>query len=296
MIPPDAGSLHAKPHPLWNSRRLWSLWDMINFRLGDFWIGLLGICAEQKNCQMMASAASGPVDEQSHLRIKDTIERSIEKCVTAMTLPEAQIAAIKLQDMFNRYSRRVYTYAEMAGALDRLYDDIQIGMRQEYFFRYPRDIATSVARATIDWKEVLDAFPSSRREIETGMDCYALGDYSGSIFHMIRIAELGLRAIARERGVESVGRDKPLEWGTWQDVFQAIEAKLKEVRQSKAGSERDKELSFYDTSLSDLRRLQGYRDPTMHFRDDYGRGEAYDAIHRVKSLMMALSAKICEID
>ena len=37
-----------------------------------------------------------------------------------------------------------------------------------------------------------------------------------------------------------------------------------------------------------------YRDPTMHFREKYGRGEAYDAIARTKSLMAMLAVKLDE--
>jgi hypothetical protein len=103
-----------------------------------------------------------------------------------------------------------------------------------------------------------------------------------------------LRAIAKERGVKTVGKKKPLEWGTWQDTFAAIENQLKTVRSARAGPKRDVALSFYDTALSDLRRLQGYRDPTMHFRAQYDRGEAYDAMHRARSLLGTLSTKLRE--
>jgi hypothetical protein len=149
-----------------------------------------------------------------------------------------------------------------------------------------------------DWKGILDAFPSSRREIETGIDCYALDDYPGCVFHMMRVAELGLRAIARERGITSLGRKKPkpIEWGTWQEVFDAIGTELAVIRQASLGPQRDAALSFYDTALSDLRTMRGlYRDPTMHFRERYDKGEAYSAMFRAKSLMAMISTKLVEI-
>jgi hypothetical protein len=162
-------------------------------------------------------------------------------------------------------------------------------------------MAKLLLRIEMDWKDVLKAkaFPSSRREIETGIDCYALGDHVGCVFHMMRVAELGLRTIARERGITSlVGKKKkakPIEWGTWQEVFDAIEGQLKVVRQASPGPKRDVALSFYDTALSDLRTLRGlYRDPTMHFREKYDEGEAYSAVFRTKSLMGMLATKLGE--
>ena len=53
-------------------------------------------------------------------------------------------------------------------------------------------------------------------------------------------------------------------------------------------------LRFYDTALSDLGRLQGYRDETLHFRENYEKGEAHDAMHRVKSLLETLATKLNE--
>jgi hypothetical protein len=56
--------------------------------------------------------------------------------------------------------------------LDRLREDIEYGIKQEYFFHYPREMAKLVMPPAIehDWKVVLASFPSSRREIEAGMD------------------------------------------------------------------------------------------------------------------------------
>jgi len=93
-------------------------------------------------------------------------------------------------------------------------------------------------------------------------------------FHIMRIAELGLRAIARERGIKKVGskRNKPLEWGTWKDVLDAIRDHIKVIQGKPPGPRRDVALAFYENSLDKMRFMQGlYRDPTMHFRDKYER-------------------------
>jgi hypothetical protein len=131
------------------------------------------------------------------------------------------------------------------------------------------------------------------------LDCFALGDYPGCVFHMMRISELGLRAIAGERGIKTLtgkrGQPKPIEWGTWNEVFDAIENQLKAIRQGNQGPKRDAALSFYDTALSDLRRMRDlYRDPTMHFRETYDKGEAYDAIVRTNGLMTTLAPYLNE--
>jgi hypothetical protein len=209
--------------------------------------------------------------------------------------------------MFGRYEYHVYKYSELAALLQRLWDEIERGASQQYFFHYPRNLAP-LARDGVTWKggkpggewnKIVDAFPSSQREIESGVDCFAMDDYPGSVFHMMRIAELGLRAIARERGVKSLsgkrGARKPIEWGTWQEVFDAIEGELTAIRRATPGPKRDAALSFYGTALSDLRTLRDlYRDPTMHFRETYDQGQAASAMFRVQSLMRTLVSKLSE--
>jgi hypothetical protein len=190
------------------------------------------------------------------------------------------------------------TWVELYNLLSELYDAIEHDLRQENFYHYSREMAALLlsvrSGADVEWKAIIDAFPSSEREIEPGIDCFARGDFSGCVFHMVRIAELGLRTIAGERGVASVGKNKPLEWGMWGDVFQAIDKQLEEIRNKPAGPRKEAADMFYRGALSDLRFLQTYRDPTMHFREEYGKGEAYDATYRVKALMKTLAFKLSE--
>jgi hypothetical protein len=267
---------------------------MITFELGSFWQAMENLRRDIQLADFMESRSTHEfVTDQDHERFKTTTARFVQDCTARLRI-NADTACWKLEDLFKRRRLQHYKYSDIKIALERLMEDTKLDAMLEYFFHYPREMSALLLRIPIDWETVLAAFPSSKREIETGTDCYALGDYAGCVFHMMGLAELGLRAIAKERGVKSVGRHKPTEWGTWQDVFAAVEGQLKAVRQARAGPKRDAALSFYDTALSDLRRLQGYRDPTMHFRASYDKGEAYDAMHRARSFMQTLATKLNE--
>ena len=157
--------------------------------------------------------------------------------------------------MFRRYKIHQYEYSEIANALFRFYDDLRMELMGEYFFHYPREIVELIHRVDVDWKQALVGFPSLRREVMASIDCYALGDYSGCVFHMMRVAETGLRAIARERGVYSLkakkNQTKPIAWGTWQEVFHAIGSCLVEIRNAPQGPKRDLALNFYNSALTE---------------------------------------------
>jgi hypothetical protein len=268
---------------------------MINFYLSNFMNARNALWQEVLQAK---SKASETPNESVPISLRPRIERNVKcairDCVAALQIEEASRTSIDLERLFSLADVVPYNWQHLNLLLDRLWEDIEYGMHHEMFFHYPREMADLLQSYDYDWKETISAFPSARRGISASIDCYAHNDYSGCVFHMMGLAELGLRAIAGERGVEAVGKSKPIEWGTWQDVFQAIEDRLKVVRHKKAGPNRDLALKFYDTAISDLRRLQGYRDPTMHFRQSYDKGEAYDAMYRTKSLMQTLSTKLRE--
>ena len=98
-----------------------------------------------------------------------------------------------------------------------------------------------------------------------------MGHNTACVFHMMRAAEVGLRAIAKERKVTKVRARTPIEWGTWNDVHQAIEQQLPVIRQATAGPKKDGALAFYNsTAIGDLRALQDlYDEVTMHLRETY---------------------------
>jgi hypothetical protein len=146
-----------------------------------------------------------------------------------------------------------------------------------------------------DWAVALKAFPSINNEVRSGVDCYALGHNTACVFHMMRVAEVGLRAIARERGVNTVRKNTPVEWGTWGDVISAIETAVRSIVQATAGQKKDDALAFYNSIVSDLRALQDlYRNKTMHLRGNYDEGQAQSAMIRVRHLIETLAGRLAE--
>jgi hypothetical protein len=154
------------------------------------------------------------------------------------------------------------------------------------------------------WQPIVASFKATKREIEAGLDCFAFGDYPGCIFHMIRMAEIGLRATARERGIKSVRNNKPIEYAMWGEVIAALEVAIQEIENPKGRNRkpltaqqrarREEALHFYRTIVSDLRALNGLRDQTVHWRDSYDKGEAFTAISRTHEMMTVIASKIDE--
>lgn len=280
-------------HPLWDSRRLWSLWDMINFHLYQFWRLWVGLHWHLETIKKRSLGKEQYIIPEAERKEIESFIEELYKFLSTLYLGGSIRTIHHLKKLYGRE----YSYNELIKLLERLPNDIEDDTKPQFFFHYQEDMALLLLNREKKWDAVLKAFESVKPEIEAGIDCYAIGHNTACIFHMMRIAEFGLRAIAKERGVKSVGKKTtPIEWATWGQVISEIEKTITEIRNTKpAGLKKDTALAFYTTIVSDLRALlHNYRDKTMHFREFYDSGEAESAIFRVHSLMATLASKITE--
>lgn len=178
--------------------------------------------------------------------------------------------------------------------LDEAVRSIDYQIRTEWTHHYGSR-TVNISEAHLRWDSVLKAFPSTEFEIESALDCYALMHFTASVFHFMRLAEHGLRALAVELSV-SLPKDKPLTHANWNDIISHCERRVKEIGHSApAGDAKDAALSFYSTALAHLHSLKNtYRNAVMHARKIFNGHEAADASFATKALMDLLATKLSE--
>jgi hypothetical protein len=161
------------------------------------------------------------------------------------------------------------------------------------FYHYPPDKLRTMMGFFPSWKRIIEAFPETKAEALAAIDLYALGHNTGSVFHSMRVAEHGLRALAKERKV-TLPRNKPLEWGTWQEIINQLDDFAKTItHKARAGKAKDDALSFYSGALADLSGFKDeYRNQVMHVRKLYDERHALRAYTKVHAFMERLSEKI----
>jgi hypothetical protein len=180
--------------------------------------------------------------------------------------------------------------------MEALYDAIIDDIGTERFYHYRKDKSLVLLRISSEWNATLSncAFPSLKKEIEEGVDCYALEHNNASIFHMMRVAEIGMRALARERQVNFPRH--PLEWADWQTILDETEKKARSATAGMArGPKKDAMQAFYNGAIGQLHGFKDtYRNVIMHVRRSYDELESLRAINQVRDFMNGLSAKIGE--
>jgi hypothetical protein len=145
------------------------------------------------------------------------------------------------------------------------------------------------------WESIWKQFPSTKRDSEETIYCYVLERNTASIFHSMRIAEIGLRALARRMKIR-LPKGRKLEWGEWQMILKEMSKKTDAIGQTaKAGPSKDKILEFYSGAIGQFNGFKDeFRNQVMHVRKAYDEDHAKRALNRVRDFMEHLAANIDE--
>jgi hypothetical protein len=131
------------------------------------------------------------------------------------------------------------------------------------------------------------AFPSAHPEIKDAGNCLAADLPNAAIFHLMRVAELGLRGLARRLRVSLPFH---IEYATWGEVVRAINGRLDTLKNKTAAQ--DRKAKFYGGLVLDIRVFSYlWRNPIMHTREWYVDHDAEKAFDSVRDFMQQLGAK-----
>jgi len=146
-----------------------------------------------------------------------------------------------------------------------------------------------------DWAPVWKQFPGSKYDFGQAMGCYALDLNTACVFHLMRVTEVGLRALARRMGVK-LPKSKRVEWPHWLGVLKGMEDKVTLlVKEMKAGPRKDELLDFYRGALGQFYEFKSeFRSHVTHAPCTYGEARAATTVVQVKDFMNKLAFQIDE--
>jgi hypothetical protein len=142
---------------------------------------------------------------------------------------------------------------------------------------------------------VYDNFPSARADATSAGDCLAVEQYEASVFHAMRVAEKGLRVLARERGIRKL-RNAAIEWADWQTIVSALEDAAKQIKDTwTKGEKKDRATEFYRGAIGEIYAFKDeYRNYVMHARHSHDFPKAVVAHNRVCEFMQRLAVYLSE--
>jgi hypothetical protein len=178
--------------------------------------------------------------------------------------------------------------------LGRLQADIKWELGDRFFFYAPIERKKVFDEIQFSWKDICKAFPTAWADIQEASFCYTLERDTACLFHLMRIAEHGVRRLARTLKVTLThkGRVHPIEYADWEKIITGIKVRIDAMRQLPHGKKRKEALQRYSDLADHCSYMKDiWRNDISHAGKPYIGPEALLAIRRVYGFMSLLTKK-----
>src|SRR5262249_8731011 len=153
----------------------------------------------------------------------------------------------------------------MGTRLRTLWETAQNELKKKHFVFIPDKYGDALEKPDLFGEQVSIKFPSALRDIRDAAYCRAVGLNTAAVFHLMRVAERGMRALAKTLRVrlqkikkaaksamtcprcnflispatQARATQVPIDYAMWEEVLRALETKIKHLQASKKGKARD---------------------------------------------------------
>jgi hypothetical protein len=182
-----------------------------------------------------------------------------------------------------------FTYRQFLVELTVLRQSIEDDLMKRFFvFVEPKKHELLVSVSGEDWADVFKVLPECKPDVLDAHLARMVELDTATVFHMMRVAEFGLRRMAKQVKVKLThkGHPMPIEFADWEKVIVAIKNKIDKVRQTKIGPTRAAQLEMYSDAADHCVFMKDiWRNNISHVRKPYKPSEALAVIERVRDFM-----------
>jgi len=137
-------------------------------------------------------------------------------------------------------------------------------------------------------------WPNANNEIIAAGNCYATGNNTAAVFHLMRAVEHGARALVAGLGL-TLNLKRPIELCSWDELIRVLDPAVTELKVGhKTSRQRNDKWAFYDKAVGHFKHFRVWRDPVAHARKIAQEGETKDAFHNVRQFMVHLNDQLKE--
>jgi hypothetical protein len=284
-----------------NPRQLWSWFDVLQFSARAFYLCGGALRSVRSDCSIAAAACIDgdvgfvmlrPVDDRAKGKAVEALAsvepefRKIGLRITADTIVEL------LQELNDLpLKRNLQWLRDQIDAIEKL---ALKELRDRMFLYIPPERAKfwpTTKKPNIFGEEVANKFPSAAFDIGNGGVCLATTLNTAAVFHLMRVLEIGLAALAKVFGVSTA-------YTNWEVVLNQIESKIAGMRSDptwKSLPDCKEQQEYFSQIASYFRTVKdAWRNYTMHSRAKYMEEEAEQIFNAVKGFMQKLSERLAE--
>jgi hypothetical protein len=139
--------------------------------------------------------------------------------------------------------------------------------------------------------DVCSNFKSAVRDIDDASECLIFQKGTASVFHLMRVMEVGLRALGKTLGNPKLD---PKTNPSWDSILSKCDEELR-LPYAKRSSGWQANAPFFTEATASLRAVKdAWRNPTMHVEKDYSYEQAYDIWSAARAFTKHLATTISE--
>lgn len=260
-------------------------------KLSLFLVELRDLQKECENERDSAAPGSHPDDFQLD-KIKRALEDGVKLC-EAMGFTNAG-AQLSLIQSHHTYAPSPADYSSWTADLRNAYNAFMNELWARCVVQIEPGCADFIDNSAILGEPVKEAFPSAMPDIEEVGNCMAVGLGTAAVFHLMRIAEYGLRSLAIDRRIR-VPKGKSLDLASWDEIIRELEDAEDAIRNYPKTKAREAQFAFYHGAMMEFKRFKNkFRNRIMHTRASYDKDEARSVFGHVKEFMTILARHISE--
>ncbi len=145
-----------------------------------------------------------------------------------------------------------------------------------------------VAPEEITGPEFESVFPDAIKDAHSGMRCYALDEWTASVFHFMRVLEHGIRRLAELLKIETGN----IAFENWKNILDQIEKKIRAMEPLPKSLEKSVNLTYLSESATNFRYFKdAWRNHVSHSRVSYDSRDAKRVMDHVIDFMQHLAKR-----
>lgn len=278
-----------------NPRRLMSLWDILRrFKVAEFAV-LIGKLKDFETSLMMLSASGkgGTTNERFTETLKGLAEESKLFC-NGVGFSDSETAA-QLLELKLKEPDAIFNVSHLEVEARHLEQSLIVEAHSRTFVFTRKESSSFIDNPAFFGEDVKRVFlPASSDICEVG-NCLAVESPTAAVFHLMRVAEYGLRALAKKLHVRLThgGLRQPVEFADWEKVITGIKNEITKARALNPGHKRQAKLEMYSDAADHCAYMKDiFRNNISHTRKPYTLPEALSVTGRVRDFMVFLATRL----
>jgi hypothetical protein len=268
---------------------------MFDYPLGDLARMFSGIIASQRD--LLAADAMGQIKPQDEYcpRLAVVLD-GLAICCESIEFDPSLIQQIRTFEKDLKDGHADTRCPVLQARLSAVIEGVQLNLDSRKFMYVQTEDAHYWNNLDLFGEEFKTLFPlDAVLELREAGNCFTAHRATACIFHCMRLAEYGLRRLAKKLKVRV--RDKgafiSIEFADWNKVIEGIRNKIKDLRLKPAGVAKNASLQFYSDAADHCEYMKDvWRNEISHTRRrNYSRQETLGVFNRVRDFLQLIAKR-----